>query len=183
MSYAGLLAAALGLSADAFTVSVCKGLRGAVNIKNAVVTALFFGVFQAVMPLAGWLLGASLHGILRYEHWVAFTLLCVIGIKMIADALHGETRVTISSKLDLAELFALSVATSIDALALGVTFAFLNVNAAGASVIIGSVTFCVCFAGVLAGRRISKYADERIAALGGAVLIILGVHILFSHTV
>ncbi len=182
MGIAWILSAAVGLSADAFTVAVCKGIgMKRCNVRYALAVAAFFGGFQALMPVAGWLLGSALSiYISSVDHWIAFFLLTFIGAKMIRGAHVGGSEVVISSSPDYAELFGLAVATSIDALAVGVTFAFLKVNIFTAAALIGTVTFALSFLGVAAGARFGSRFDEKLPAAGGCVLIALGIKILLS---
>lgn len=182
MGFIGLLTAALGLSADAFTVAVCKGMGlRRFSARYALTVAAFFGGFQGLMPLAGWLLGNTLRlYIARFDHWIAFFLLCAVGTKMVFDGLFSEEEISLGSRLSYTELAALGAATSIDALAVGVTLAFLQVNILTAAALIGSVTFLVSFLGVTAGCRLGARFDSRISVMGGIVLILLGVKLLFS---
>ena len=143
---------------DAFAVALCKGLSmRRVNYAHAAVIALFFGVFQAVMPLIGWVLGTQFaRYITSVDHWIAFALLGYIGGKMIWDALHEAPETAPCAgegRLDLKELLMLAVATSIDALAVGITFAFLQVSILPAVATIGLITFALSFAGVVVGNR------------------------------
>ena len=169
----------VGLSMDAFAVALCKGLgMRRINYAHAAVIALFFGVFQAVMPLIGWVLGTQFaRYITSVDHWIAFALLGYIGGKMIWDALHEapETAPCASeAKLDLRELFMLAVATSIDALAVGITFAFLKVT-------IGVITFALSFAGVVVGNRFGTRFQKKAEIAGGTVLVLIGLKILLEH--
>ena len=175
----------IALSMDAFAVAVCKGL-GMPRLKwgQAFVIALFFGGFQALMPFLGWALGSQFAEMIApVDHWVAFVLLAGIGGKMVWDAVHetGEDVESLEKPLDLKELTALAVATSIDALAVGITFAFLNVNILPAITIIGLTTFALSLAGVVIGHKFGA-AHERVAGIiGGIVLIVLGLRILLEH--
>lgn len=179
-----LLAVAVGLSMDAFAVALCKGLNmRRFEGRKAVVIALFFGCFQALMPLAGWLAGRQFERyIVSFDHWIAFALLAFIGGKMIWDALHeddGEN--ACPEKLDLGELLVLAVATSIDALAVGITFAFLQVEILPAVGLIGLTTFLLSLVGVLVGNRFGVKYKSRAEFAGGAVLILMGLKILLEH--
>ena len=140
----------VGLSMDAFAVSVCKGLgMRKLNKKQALIIGLYFGGFQALMPLAGWFLGSRFAGYIQnFDHWVAFVLLVIIGGNMLREAFgpeddEDEAACAVDAKLDLKQLFLMAVATSIDALAVGVTFAFLEVKIVPAISIIGTTTFCL----------------------------------------
>lgn len=178
-----------GLAMDAFAVSICKGLgMKKVNYRHAFVIALFFGGFQALMPVIGWLLGSQLQSFITpIDHWIAFGLLAFIGGKMLWDAFHddedgkGESCGCGEQKLDIPELFVLAIATSIDALAVGITFAFLNVNIVVAVAIIGVVTFVISFAGVSIGNRFGSRYEKPSTIVGGVVLILIGLKILAEH--
>ncbi len=184
MGFIQLLLIAVGLSMDAFAVSMCKGLSmRSFNKKNAAIVALFFGGFQALMPVIGWLLGRSFEKyITAYDHWIAFALLGVIGAKMIIEALRDEGGCEeCGDALDYKELLVLAVATSIDALAVGITFAFLQVSILPAASLIGVTTFALSFAGAAIGCRFGAAYKNKAQILGGAVLIAIGVKILIEH--
>ncbi len=181
-----LVLIAVGLSMDAFAVSLCKGLcMKKLNLAHAAVIALFFGVFQGVMPLIGWFLGTQFERyITPVDHWIAFVLLGYIGGKMIWDALHetGEGEACdVEPKLDLKELFILAVATSIDALAVGITFAFLKMDIVPAVLLIASITFVLSFVGVAVGYKFGNRFQKKAEIAGGAVLILIGLKILLEH--
>lgn len=177
----------VGLSMDAFAVAVCKGLgMRRINWGQAAVIALFFGAFQAFMPVVGWALGSQLAGLVApVDHWIAFGLLAFIGGKMIWDAFHEEGcedgQCDVPMPLDLKELTMLAVATSIDALAVGITFAFLQVNIALAAAVIGLTTFCLSFAGVAVGNYIGARFQKPATLAGGVVLILIGTKTLVEH--
>lgn len=189
MGLVELLVVAVGLSMDAFAVSVCKGLcMRRVNWRHALVIALFFGAFQALMPLIGWLLGTQFAALITpVDHWVAFVLLALIGGKMIWDAVRGDDEDPAAScpaegaPLDLRELTLLAVATSIDALAVGVTLAFLGVSIGWAMAVIGVTTFALSFVGVAVGNRFGARFEGPAALAGGVVLILIGLKILLEH--
>lgn len=155
------------------------------NIAHAVVIALFFGVFQALMPLAGWLLGATFAQFIEpVDHWIAFGLLSLIGAKMIWDGAHGDevdSCDTEGEKLDIKELFLLAIATSIDALAVGISLAFLNVDIFSAIGVIGVTTFILSLAGVLIGNFFGARFEKGANIAGGIVLILIGTKILLEH--
>lgn len=181
-----LLLLGIGLAMDAFAVAVCKGLAmRRVNKKQAVVIGLFFGGFQALMPLIGWGLGSQFEAyITSIDHWIAFALLGLIGGKMIFEALKPEEDVEIAemdAPLDLKELLVLAVATSIDALAIGVTFAFLDYPIVEAVTIIGVVTFFIAVGGVYAGNFFGNKYKRKAELAGGVILVLLGFRILLSH--
>lgn len=186
MGLVELLLVAVGLSMDAFAVAIAKGLKmPRVNYRHAAVIALFFGAFQAAMPLLGWLLGSRFRqGIEAFDHWIAFTLLAFIGGKMIYEALRGNGDDTQSDAyaLDLKELTILAVATSIDALAVGITFALLPETNIWLSItLIGCTTFLLSFAGVAVGNRFGMRYRKRAELFGGGVLIFIGLKILLEH--
>ena len=171
----------IGLSMDTFAVAVCKGLgMRRINKGQAVVIALFFGGFQALMPLLGWGLGRQFEAyITSFDHWIAFLLLAYIGGKMVWEALRGEE--SVSTCFSIRELFLLAVATSIDALAVGITFAFLKVEILSAIAIIGCTTFVLSLGGVVIGNRFGSRYQQRAEITGGVILILIGLKILLEH--
>ena len=186
MGIVELLLIAVGLSMDAFAVSICKGLgMKKVNLKVAFALALFFGGFQALMPLIGWALGSQFLWLISpIDHWIAFVLLAVIGGKMLWEALHdeeGEDDGKPADKIDLGEFFILAVATSIDALAVGISFAALAVDIVPSILIIGVVTFCFTIAGVFVGNYFGSRYEKPASIVGGVVLILIGLKILLEH--
>lgn len=185
MSFLELFLIAVGLSADAFSVSVCKGLNmRKLNLKHAYVIALFFGVFQAVMPLLGYLLGTGFSEYIeKYDHWIAFVLLAFIGGKMALEAIRekdGKAEEK-TDTLSIGELTVLAVATSIDALAVGITFAFLKVNILPSVLLIGVTTFALSLGGVLLGNRFGAKYKSKAEIAGGVILILIGLKILLEH--
>ena len=188
MGYLELALIGVGLSMDAFAVSICKGLSlQKMEWKNAIKAGLYFGGFQALMPLTGYLLGVNFRKqIESIDHWVAFVLLAVIGGKMILDVVKekGENEEVCpegSVRIDLREFFLLAIATSIDALAIGITFAFLQVRLITSVTIIGCITFCFSIAGVLIGNVFGSKFKDKATILGGIILIGIGVKILIEH--
>ena len=181
-----LLLIAVGLSMDAFAVSICKGLgMKEVNLKVAVVLALFFGGFQALMPLIGWALGSQFLGIIGpIDHWVAFVLLAVIGGKMLWEAFRedaGEGDGKPADRIDLGEFLILAIATSIDALAVGISFAALSVDIVPSVALIGVTTFTFSIAGVFVGNFFGSRYEKPASIVGGVVLILIGTKILLEH--
>lgn len=175
-----------GLAMDAFAVAVCKGLcMKKVNKKQAFTIALFFGAFQALMPFIGWVLGTQFEQyIVSFDHWIAFILLALIGGQMIREALGEDEEdivCPVDQRLDLKELCMLAIATSIDALAIGVTFAFLRYPIVEAISIIGVVTFFICIAGVYVGNYFGTKYKKKAELAGGIVLICIGTKILLEH--
>lgn len=187
MGFVEIFLIGVGLSMDAFAVSVCKGLgMHRVNYAHALVIALFFGVFQGLMPVIGWLVGSAFAVyVTAVDHWIAFALLAFVGGKMLWDAFHDEGEEeddeTSTQRLDLRELFMLAIATSIDALAVGVTFAFLQVNIVPAITIIGCTTFVISIAGVYVGNVFGSRYKSRAELTGGVILILIGLKILLEH--
>ena len=185
MGTADILIIGVGLSMDAFAVAVCKGLAmRRIHWGQAAVIALFFGGFQALMPFLGWAVGLSFQGLIAaYDHWIAFGLLLFIGGKFLYDAIRaevcGEDACDIS--LDLKGLTMLAIATSIDALAIGVTLAFLKVNVAAACGMIGATTFLISLGGVAVGNLFGARFQKKAEIAGGVILILIGVKILLEH--
>ena len=173
---------AVGLSMDAFAVSVCKGLAmPKCTFKKAAIVGLWFGGFQALMPAIGYILGAQFQeAIASIDHWIAFVLLALIGGNMIHEALDNDEEEADAS-LDVKTMFLLAVATSIDALAIGITFAFLKVNIIPAVCFIGIVTFIISFAGVKIGNDFGARYKNKAEIVGGVILILLGLKILLEH--
>ena len=173
---------AVGLSMDAFAVSVCKGLAmPKCTFKKAAIVGLWFGGFQALMPAIGYVLGAQFQeAIASIDHWIAFVLLALIGGNMIHEALDNDEEEADAS-LDVKAMFLLAVATSIDALAIGITFAFLKVNIIPAVCFIGIVTFIISFAGVKIGNVFGARYKNKAEIVGGVILIFLGLKILLEH--
>lgn len=186
MGFAELFLIGVGLSMDAFAVSVCKGLnmRGKVNLKHTGVIAVFFGGFQALMPLIGYFLGIGFEKyITKIDHWIAFLLLGFIGGKMIVEAIkewNAEDKQE-EDKLDIKELTILAVATSIDALAVGITFAFLSVNIWSAISVIGVTTFALSVVGVVIGNKFGSRYKNKAELAGGIILVLMGLKILLEH--
>lgn len=182
MGFGELILIALGLSMDAFAVSVCRGLSmPRMKWKNALIVALFFGGFQAAMPLAGWALGRQFeHYITSLDHWIAFALLAFIGGKMILEAVRGE-EAGCEESLNLKDLLVMAIATSIDALAVGITFAFLQVQIIPSVSLIGITTFVISLAGVFIGHKFGGWLMQKAQIAGGLVLILIGVKILLEH--
>ena len=187
MGFVELFLIGVGLSMDAFAVSICKGLgMKRLNMGQALVIGLFFGGFQALMPFIGWALGSQFQDLISpIDHWVAFILLAIIGGKMLVEAIRGGDEESADepadAKLDLKELFVLAVATSIDALAVGITFAFLGVNIVEAISIIGATTFVLSVAGVGVGHVFGARYEKGATIAGGIVLILIGCKILLEH--
>ena len=172
---------AVGLSMDAFAVSVCKGLSlGKINIKHMCIAGAWFGVFQALMPLIGYLLGTRFASLVdAYDHWIAFALLLVIGLNMIREGIKGEEE-SVDASMGVKTMFLMAVATSIDALAVGVTFAFLEVQIIPAIIFIGCTTFILSAIGVKVGSMFGYKYKSKAEICGGIILVILGTKILLE---
>lgn len=188
MGIVAFVAFGVSLSMDAFAISMVKGLTmKKLSWGWTLVIALFFGGFQFLMPVAGYLLGVQFQSyITAIDHWIAFVLLAFIGSKMIWESLHECTCEKRQEEqelehLDIKELFILAIATSIDALAVGITFAFLSVNIIEASLVIGIVTFIICVGGVLIGHLFGTKCEKGAQILGGTVLVLMGLKILLEH--
>ena len=177
-----LVILAVGLAMDAFAVSICKGLAmKKVTLGKATIVGLWFGGFQGLMPLAGYLLGVGFQSaIAAIDHWIAFILLGIIGANMIKEACSGDCEKEDDS-LDIRTMFLLAVATSIDALAVGITFAFLDVHIIAAVSFIGVTTFVISAIGVKIGNVFGTKYKSKAEFAGGAILILLGVKILLEH--
>jgi len=173
---------AVGLAMDAFAVSIARGISvEGHKRKNALVVASFFGSFQMIMPVIGWFAGLGLEELIQWiDHWIAFALLVFIGVKMIHDSV-GKDEQQGESKLGLRALFTLSIATSIDALMVGLSFAFLQTAILVPIVVIGIVTFSLSYGGFLFGNIIGEYFGNKIKAVGGIILIAIGIKILLEH--
>lgn len=180
MSLIELFILAVGLSMDAFAVSVCKGLSlGKIKPKYMCIAGAWFGGFQALMPLMGYFLGSFFADkITKYSHWIAFILLVIIGANMVREAFGEEER--LDANMNPASMFLLAIATSIDALAVGVTFAFLQVNIIYAVIFIGCVTFVCSAAGVKIGSVFGEKYKSKAEICGGIILILIGIKILFD---
>jgi len=191
MGFFSIFMTGIGLSMDAFAVSLAKGLcLKDDEFKYSFRVALFFGGFQALMPLLGWWLGRYFEGyITSFSHWIAFILLSIIGGKMLLEAIK-ELRTKEEDKIpsecerdefSYKKITILAVATSIDALAVGVSFAFLSVNIIPSIIIIGITTFVLSFFAVFLGKKLGEYMQSYAEIFGGAILIFIGVKILFEH--
>ena len=173
---------AVGLSMDAFAVAVCKGLSmKRIDKKYTLLIALFFGGFQALMPLLGYFLGSQFSVYIeKFDHWVVFLLLALIGGNMIKESREAAEEETYRG-IDYKELLLLAVATSIDALAVGITFAFLRVEIVPAVLLIGCTTFVLSLIGVVVGNLFGTRYKSRAELTGGIILILIGVKILLEH--
>jgi len=183
MSILELFILAVGLSMDAFAVSICKGLAlKKVTLRNSAVCGVWFGGFQSLMPLLGYFVGYLFSSLVtNLDHWIAFVLLALIGANMIREALHGDEE-EVDSAMGFKAMLPLAIATSIDALAVGVNFAFLeNTNIVAAVVFIGVVTCVLSMVGVKVGNVFGVKYKSKAEFVGGVILIFLGVKILLEH--
>ncbi len=178
-----LLLIAFGLAMDAFAVSISNGTTIKHQRTNhALRIGIFFGSFQALMPLIGWSAGLNLRDLISgVDHWIAFGLLTFIGCKMIYESKKMDAREKEAKPLNRPTLLMLSIATSIDALAVGISFAFLQISIVTPILVIGVVTFALSFLGVLTGSKIGHFFEKKIEILGGLILIGIGVKILIEH--
>ncbi|BDZ68923.1 membrane protein [Methanobacterium ferruginis] len=175
---------AVGLAMDSFSVSITRGMILKCNLKYAFIIALFFGVFQALMPVAGWLAGEQLAVLVKlWAPWIAFILLLIIGGKMVYEGLSHAEEDEICQIFSIKDILILSIATSIDAFAVGVSFAFLNTPILLPILIIGLVTFALSFIGVYIGKRVGHLFEGKIEVLGGVILIGIGLKILLENLV
>ncbi|MGN0569153.1 MAG: manganese efflux pump MntP family protein [Candidatus Fimenecus sp.] len=183
MGIGELIIISLGLSMDAFAVAVCKGLNmRKIDYGQTALIAFFFGGFQALMPFIGWLLGKQFESyIISIDHWIAFALLGFIGGKMIYEAFKDEDALAGVEKLDLKELTVLAIATSIDALAVGITFAFLKADIKISVLLIGTITFLLSGAGVFIGHKFGEKYKNKAELAGGVILVLIGLKILVEH--
>ncbi len=182
MGVVEILLISLGLAMDAFAVSVCKGLAmKKMSWKKAIIIGLYFGVFQAVMPTIGFFLGTTFERfITNIDHWIAFILLVGIGINMIKEAFDEESE-NRNDNVDIKTMLVLSIATSIDALAIGITFACLKMHILIPVITIGVTTFIISVIGVKIGNRFGDKYEKKAETMGGVILILLGTKILLEH--
>ena len=191
MGLTTILLTAFALSMDAFAVSITKGITlNKINKQVAFKIAFFFGLFQGMMPFLGWFLGIRFESYIKsIDHWIAFFLLSFIGIKMILDTKEADNDILNTNEkynslysINNKELIILSIATSIDALAVGISFAFLNIDIVPICLSIGIITFLVCFIGVIIGKKIGAMFKNYAQIIGGIILILIGLNILNEHT-
>lgn len=180
-----VLLLAFALSMDAFAISLCLGAKSSLNIKKtAFVSALYFGIFQAIMPLIGFFIGKQIVNWFKdYDHWVAFAILFFIGFKMIKDSFKNDTCEFAPTLISHKSLFFLAIATSIDALTAGLTLNFMSLPIYLSVMIIGVATFVISFFGVFLGKKTGVLLEKKAELLGGIILIIIGIKILFDHDV
>jgi manganese efflux pump family protein len=173
----------IGLSMDAFAVSITSGLAiRKERLNSAIKIGFMFGMFQAIMPVIGWFSGSLLANFIsQFDHWLAFILLSFIGIKMIYESFHEKDNKKHIQSMNFMFFFLLGIATSIDALIVGVSFAFLNVSIMKSVIIIGLTTFSFSFTGVYIGNKVGHFFEKRVEIIGGLILIGIGVKILLEH--
>ena len=183
MTFIELLLIAIGLSMDAFSVSICKGLTTKrFSWRMALICGLWFGFFQALMPIIGYFLGAQFQEMIEaYDHWIAFGLLALIGANMIREALSKKEEESANDALDVKTMFLLAIATSIDALAVGVSFACIQVKLWSSVLIIGLTTFIFSVLGVKIGNVFGSKYEKSAGIIGGIILILIGLKILLEH--
>lgn len=176
----------IGLAMDAFAVSVCKGLAmKKLDFKKMIIIGLYFGGFQGIMPLVGYLLGTNFESfVTKVDHWIAFILLSIIGLNMIKEAIKSNGKCECESHDDsvaFKTMVVLAIATSIDALAVGITLAFLKANLLAVVLSIGLITFVLSMIGVWIGNKFGCKYEKRAQVTGGLILIIMGIKILIEH--
>lgn len=172
----------IGVAMDAFAVAVCKGLSiKRLEWRKAIIVAMYFGVFQALMPVIGYILGTAFEELVtKIDHWIAFILLGFIGANMIKEAFSKEEE-CVNDKVDFKTMSVLAIATSIDALAVGITFAFLRTNIIFSVSVIGVVTFIISLIGVKIGNKFGSKYESKAEFAGGLILILMGLKILLEH--
>lgn len=177
-----LILLSIGLAMDAFSASVCEGIKmKKINYAGALCTALFFGTFQAIMPLLGYFFGNRFYGIASaYDHWIAFTLLGIIGIKMISESFSTKKSYENTYYFNLKNIILLSIATSIDALAVGIVFSVQKTNITFSVSVIGIITSLLSFSGIAIGNHFSKKYENKAEIIGGTVLILIGIKLLLQ---
>lgn len=173
---------AIGLAMDAFAVSICKGLSmKKMSWKKALIVGAYFGIFQGVMPIIGYFLGSTFESLVtQIDHWIAFVLLTLIGVNMLKEA-FGKDCENCNDSVDFKTMVILAIATSIDALAIGITFAFLQTNIVLSALLITIITFAICVLGVKIGNKFGDKYERKAETVGGLILILMGIKILIEH--
>ncbi len=184
MEFIAVLLIAIGLAMDAFAVALCKGLAmNGISVKNMLIVGLWFGFFQAIMPVIGYFIGASFYSYIEnIDHWIAFILLALLGVNMIREALSGDEE-AIDDDLGTKTMLLLAIATSIDALAVGISLAMTGDNIVFSATAIGVVTFLISAIGVWIGGKFGDRFGSKAELLGGIILIAMGLRILLEHTI
>ena len=182
MNYIEIILIAVSLASDAFAVAVCKGLSmKKYEVKNGLIIGLYFGIFQGLMPVIGYLLGTTFESLItKIDHWIAFVFLGAIGLNMIRESFSKEEE-SFNEKVDLKTMLPLAIATSIDALAIGITFSFLKVNIIASATIITLTTLVLSFIGSKIGYKFGNKYKSKAEFLGGIILVIMGIKILLEH--
>lgn len=182
MNFIEIFLIGISLAVDAFAVSICKGLSmKKYEVKKGLIIGIYFGIFQGIMPIIGYLLGTTFENLITsIDHWIAFVLLLTIGANMIREALSSDEE-TNNDKVDIKTMIPLAVATSIDALAIGITFAFLKVNILTATIIITITTFILSIIGTKIGNKFGTKYKSKAEFIGGLILILMGIKILLEH--
>ena len=177
-----IIVISIGLAMDAFAVSICKGLSmQKLNYKNVIIIALYFGIFQGIMPIIGYLFGTTFSGFVEnIDHCIIFILLLIIGINMIKESFSGNEENT-DDRIDSKTMIMLGIATSIDALAVGITFAFFETNILLSVLLIGIITFILSLIGVKIGNKFGDKYKNKAKLFGGVILILIGIKILLEH--
>lgn len=173
---------AIGVAMDAFAVSICKGLSmKKMSWKKALIVGAYFGIFQGIMPIIGYFLGSTFESLVtQIDHWIAFVLLTLIGANMLKEAFEKDCD-NCNDSVDFKTMLLLAIATSIDALAIGISFAFLQTNIILSALVITFITFAVCVIGVKIGNKFGNKYERKAETLGGLILILMGIKILLEH--
>lgn len=182
MEFISIVLLAIGLAMDAFAVSICKGLAlKHAELKHMIIIGLWFGIFQAVMPIIGYFLGNSFYSyISEFDHWIAFALLVLIGANMIRESLSKDEE-EVDDNIGFRTMLILAIATSIDALAVGISLAMDNSNIYVSALIIGVITMVISMVGVKIGAKVGSSYGNKAEFFGGAILILLGIKIVLEH--
>ena len=182
MTIIEIILIAIGLAMDAFAVSICKGLSmKKMSWKKALIIGAYFGIFQGLMPVIGYFLGSTFESLVtQIDHWIAFVLLTLIGANMLKEA-FGKDCDNCNDSVDFKPMIILAVATSIDALAIGISFAFLQTNIVLSAFVIGFITFATCVFGVKIGNKFGDKYERKAETVGGLILILMGFKILLEH--
>ncbi|HNW73455.1 MAG: manganese efflux pump MntP family protein [Bacteroidales bacterium] len=182
MNFTELLLISLGLSMDCFAVAISFGSTRKMTWKTILIMAFFFGLFQGLMPISGWIVGSSFQSMVEtFDHWIAFSILTFIGIKMIIQSFRAEHEKNLLDIRKISVILSLAVATSIDALITGISFGFIKVNILEAAAVISIITFMVSVVGVKLGEKANFIPSAWAERIGGLVLIGIGMKILFEH--
>ncbi len=182
MSILEVILLGISVAMDAFAVSICKGMNSQKKLKTAITCGAWFSIFQMLMPLIGFLVGALFANLIEsFDHWVVLVLLCLLGINMIKEAISKKDEEKIKNDTSFKEMLLLSLATSIDALAVGISLALVEVNILLAIAIIGIITFAFCFIGSIIGQNLGEKHQKVASIIGGVILILLGIKIVVEH--